>query len=175
MRDFRQGVGLIHKLGQLVRTEERVDNRRQGLRVDQVNRGKHLVVTNVHPLADGPCHTCEAYAELRRQLLPYRTYTSIGQVVDIIDFRFGIDKFDQIFYDGDDIFLGQDLLVHSDIESQFLVHSIASYLAQIVTLVGEKQLIDDTTCRLLIGRLGITQLTIDMLDRFLFGVGRILL
>ena len=46
-------VGLVHELGQGVRSEKRVDNGRYCLGVDQVDRSEYLIVTNVHALADG--------------------------------------------------------------------------------------------------------------------------
>ena len=175
MRDLRQRVGLIHELRQLVGTKERVDHRRQGLGIDQIDRGKHLVVSNVHTLTNGSGHTGQTNTELRTQLLTNSTNTTVGQVIDIIDLCFRVDQLDQVFYYGNDIFLGQDLLVHLDIKTQFLIHSVTSYLTQVISLVGEEQFVDDTASSFLIGRLRITQLTINVLYRFFFRVGRVLL
>ena len=58
---------------------------------------------------------------------------------------------------------------------EFLVHSVTSYLTKVVTLVGEEQLVDNTACSFFIWRLGITQLTVDMLHGFLLGVGWVFL
>ena len=123
-----QRVRLVHELGQLVGSEERIDHGRQCLCVDQIYRCKHFVVTNVHTLTDGTCHTCQTYAKLLGQLLPNGSNTTVGQVIDIINLRFGVDQLDQIFNNGDDIFFGQNLFVHSDIQSQFFVHSVTTYL-----------------------------------------------
>ena len=77
MSDFGKRVGLVHKLRQLVGSEERVDNRRQSLRVDKVDGCEHLVVADVHTLADGACHTSETYAELVVKLFAYGAYTTV--------------------------------------------------------------------------------------------------
>src|SRR5690606_20120701 len=78
---FGQGVCLIHELAQLIGTEERIDNRRKGFGIDQVNRGKHLVIPNVHTFTDGSGHTGKTYAKLVIQLFPDGTYTTVRQVV----------------------------------------------------------------------------------------------
>ena len=175
MRDLCQGVGLVHELRQLVCSKERVDHRRQGLGVDQINRSKDLVVTNIHTLANCSGHTSQTNTKLLRQLLPYSSNTSVRQVIDIINLRFGVDQFDQVFNNGNDVVLGQDLLVHSDIKTQFLVHSVSTNLTKVVSLIREEKLVDNSTGRFLIGRLGITQLTIDVLNCLFLRVCWILL
>ena len=114
--DFGQRVGLIHELGELAGTEERVDHRRKGLGIDQVQWCKDLIVTYIHTLTDGTCHTSKPYAELSRELFAYGAHTTVGKVVDIINLRFGVDKLDEILNNGDDIFLGKYLFFHRDIE-----------------------------------------------------------
>ncbi len=54
--DFRKRVGLVHELGQLARSEERIDDRSESLGIDKVNWAELLAVANVHLLPDGPCH-----------------------------------------------------------------------------------------------------------------------
>ena len=108
-------------------------------------------------------------------MFTYSPYPTVGKVINIIDLSFGVDQLDQIFYNGNDIFLGQDLLVHSNIQSQFFVHSITSNLSKVITLIGKEQFIYNTTCCFLIGWLSITQLTIDMFNSLFFRVRWILL
>ncbi len=64
VRDLRQGVRLVHKLGELVGAEERVHHGRERLGVDQVRRSEHLVVAHVHLLTDGASHSVQAQTEL---------------------------------------------------------------------------------------------------------------
>ena len=98
------------------------------------------------------------------QLLAHGADTTVAQVVDIIDFCLAAQQFDQVFDDGDDVFLGQDFDVIRDVEVQFAVDAVATDQTQIISLVGEKQLFDNATGRFLIGRLGVTQLAVDVFD-----------
>ena len=105
VRHLGKGVGLVHKLAQRVRTEERVDDRRDGLGVDEVRRLEHLIVANVHALTDG---TGQTDRELVGKLLSHRTDTAVGKVVDIIHGRIGVDQLDEILDDLNNILLRQD-------------------------------------------------------------------
>ena len=170
MSHLGQRVGLIHKLRQLVGTEERVDNARQGLCVDQVDRGKHLVITNIHSLTNGASHTHKANRELIRQLLANRTYTAVREVVDIVYVSLRVDQLDQIFDDGYHILLSQDSDCGIDIQFEFFVDTVATHIAQVVTLVREEQLLDCVACSSLIGRLRVAQLAVDIYNCLLLRV-----
>ena len=159
--DLSQWVGLVHELAQRVGTEERVDDAGNSLCVDQVCRREHLVVTYVHTLTDGTAHTGQADRELVGQLLTDRTYTTVAQVVDIVNGSIGVDELDQIFNDLDDVLLGEHTHVRIDVEIQFLVDTIAAYITQVVTLVREEQVLEDLACTGIISRISVTQLLID--------------
>ncbi len=64
MGDLSQRVRLIHELRERVGTEEGVDHRGDGLRIDQVDRGEDLIVTYVHSFTNDTCHTVQSHAEL---------------------------------------------------------------------------------------------------------------
>ena len=85
MRHFRQRVRLVHELRELVRSEETVDHRAQCLGIDQIGRREDLVITHIHALADGTCHTRQSHTELAVQLLAYRSNATVRQVVDVIN------------------------------------------------------------------------------------------
>ena len=91
MGHFGQRIGLIHELRQLVRSEERIDDRRQRFGIDQVYRCKHFVVAHVHPFADRTRHADETYAELVGQLLAHCAYAAVRQVVDIVHVGLRVD------------------------------------------------------------------------------------
>ncbi len=110
-----------------------------------------------------------------RKLFANGTHPPVGKVVYIIDFRFGVDQFDQILDDGNDVFFGQDLFVHPNVKPEFFIHPVAAYLTEVIALVGKEKFIDNTACGFLIRRFGVTQLTVDMLYGLLFGVGRVFL
>ncbi len=80
-----KGVGLVHELAQCVGTEERIDYAADGLGIDKISGSEDLIVANVHTLTDGTAHTCQADSKLVGQLLTDGTYTTVTQVVDIID------------------------------------------------------------------------------------------
>ena len=173
--DLSQRVGLVHELGQLARAEERIDHGRERLRVDQVDRVELLAVADVHALADGAGHTAQTHAELVGQLLADRADTAVGQVVDIVDRGLGIDQLDEILDDLDDVGVGQNTHVRSDGKAELLVEAEAADIAQVVSLLGEEELVDDVAGRALIRRFRIAELLVDVVDGLDFGVGRILL
>ena len=162
MSHLSQRVGLIHELRQRVGSEERVDDAGDGFGVDQVCRRKHLIVAHVHTLTYSTGHTSQADRELVRQLLTHRTYTTVRQVVDIIDGCLRVNQLDQILDNLDDILLCQDTDIHARIQSQFLIDTVTAYITQVITLVGEEQVLNHLTCTCIIGRISITQLTIDI-------------
>src|SRR5690606_40887786 len=170
MRNFSQWIRLIHKLRKLIRSEERIDDRRQCTCIDQIGRCEHLVVTDVHTLTDRTRHTGKTYTKLSVKLLSYGTYTTVGQVVDIIHFGFGIDQVDQILHDSNDILTSQNFGLGIGIQLQFAIDAVTSYITQIITFVREEQTVDNTTRSLFIWWFGVTQLTIDMFYRFFFRV-----
>ena len=133
--DFGKRVRLIHELGKGVRSEERVDDGRDRLRVDQVDRSEHLIVADVHTLADCSSHTGQTDAELVVQLLAHRADTTVAQVVDIIDVSLRVDQLDQVLDDFDDILVSEDTHAHVSLKTQFLVDSVTANLTQVITLL----------------------------------------
>ncbi len=135
MGDFSQRVRLVHELRQRISAEERVDNRRNRLGIDKVNRSEHLIVTHVHALADSARHTCQTHTELVVELLPDCAHTAVAQVVDIVDISLRVDKFDKILDNLDDILLRQNLNIHRSGQTQFLVDAVAAHLTKVITLL----------------------------------------
>ena len=170
-----QRVNLVHELRELRGAEEGVDDRRQRLGVNQVHRREYLVVTYVHALANRTRHAHEADRELVRKLLAHRTYAAVREVVDIVHVGLRVDELNQVLDDGDDVLARQRADGRVDIQVQLLVDAVATYVAQIVTLVREEEFLDDVARRCLIGRLRSTQLAIDIHHGFFFGVTRIFL
>ena len=157
-------VGPVHELRQCVGAEECIDYRRDCLGVDKIGRGKHLVVTYVHTLADCARHTVEAHAELIRKLLADSAYAAVRQVVDIVHVCVAVDKLDQIFDNGNDILLGQHLHVHAGCEAELAVDAVAAYIAKVITLLREEEVENYLAGTYLVGGFGIAELTIDVLD-----------
>ena len=88
-------------------------------------------------------------------------------MVDIIDGSLGVHQLDQILDNLDDVLLRQDADIHICVQVQFLVNTVTAHITQVVTLVGEEQVLDDLTGTGIIGRVSITQLTIDVEHGFL--------
>ena len=157
-----QRVGLIHKLAQRVSSEERIYNARNSLCIDKVCRLEHLIVAHIHTLTNGAAHTCQSDRELVAQLLTYSAHTTVRQVVNIIHIGIRVNQLNEIFDNLDDIILGQDSHIHVGIQTKFLVDTIATNLAQVVALVREEEVLEHFTGAGIIGRVSITQLTIDV-------------
>ena len=175
MRQLRQRVGLVHELTELVGPEERVNDARQGLRINQVHRRKHLVIPHIHPLPNGPRHPRKPDAELIGQLLPDSPHPPVTQVVDIVDIGLRVNQLDQVLDNGDHILARQHLDLARNIQIQFLINPEPPHIPQVIPLVREEELVDHIPCRSLIRRLGVAQLAVDIHHRFLLRVTRVFL
>ncbi len=174
VRHLGQRVSLVHELRQRIGAEIGVDDRRDGLGVDEVDGGEHLVVTHVHALADGARHTCQPHSELVVELLSYGADAAVGEVVDIIDLCLGVDEGYEVLDDADDVLTGKHLDVGRRVEIELFVDAVTSHFAQVVALLGEEEVLYDLACGSVIRRLGVAQLTIDVLHRLAFGVRGVL-
>ena len=85
MRHLRQGVRLVHELGQLARSVELAQGGRNGTDVDQIGR-RHLVEVGRrrHSLAHDALHAEQSDADLVLQQLPDGANAPIAEVVDIV-------------------------------------------------------------------------------------------
>ena len=133
VRHLTQRVRLVHKLRQLVRSKEAVDHGTQRLGVDQIRRREHLVVTNVHALANGPSHPCETHSKLRVQLLTHGADAAVAQVIDVVHIRVAVDEVEQRLDDANDVVGRQSARLFS-FNAQLAVDAETSHLTQIVTL-----------------------------------------
>ena len=173
--DLRQRVLLVHELGQGVGTEIRVDDRRDRLRIDQVGRREDLVVADVHTLTNGAGHTSQTDTELVEELLADGADTTVREVVDIVHLGVGVDEHDEVLDDLDHVLLGQDACVIGDRHVELAVDAVTAYLAQVITLLGEEEVLDHLTRRSIIGRLRVTELTVDIEDSLFLGLSRVFL
>ncbi len=85
MGNFRERIGLIHKLGKLTGTEELLDDSRNRLGVDQVMRHQAVHFLQTHPLLDRTLHPDQADPVLVFQQFTNRTHTTVTEMVDIVD------------------------------------------------------------------------------------------
>ena len=173
--NLRERVLLVHELRERIGTEIGVDDTGNRFGVDKVGRRKDLGITHVHTLADGARHTCETDTELVVELFAYGTYTTVGEVVDIIDFGIGVDELHQVFDNLNHVLLGERARLHRNGHIEFAVDAVASHFAKVVSLVGEEEVLDDLACGDIIGRLCVAELAIDIQHRLLLGVRRVFL
>ena len=86
MRQFAQRVNLVHKLGQLGRTEKLAHNSLHRLGINQSARSKRGQLA-VHAVTRGFGHLGQAHADLVFQQLPDTAYAAVAQVVNIVHFK----------------------------------------------------------------------------------------
>ena len=170
-----QGVLLVHKLAQRIGAEIGINNRRDRLRIDKVGRRKYLIIAHVHTLTHGTRHTRQTYAKLIVELFPHSANATVRQVVDIVHFSIGVNQFDQIFDNLDNILFCQNTNIIGNRHIQLTVDTVATYLTEVITLLREEQVLNHLACRCIIGRLCITQLTIDIENSLFLGFSRVFL
>ena len=83
MGQFPQRVDLVHKLGQLGRTEKFADNGLHRLGVDQ-RAGRKRGQLAVHAVTRRFCHLGKPHADLVFQQFPNPADTAVAQVVNIV-------------------------------------------------------------------------------------------
>ena len=96
-------------------------------------------------------------------------------MVDIVDDFLRVDQPDEVLDDGNDILVGQYAHFGINVQAELLVYTIATYFTEIITLVGEEEVREDFASVGFIGRVCITQLTIDIIECIVLGVTRVLL
>src|SRR5690606_18479496 len=95
VRDFGQGVGLVHKLRQLAGTEELLDGRRDGLGVDQVVRHQVFGFGLAQAFFHSTLNTYQACTELVFGQFANTTHTAVTEVIDVVDLATAVAQLDQ--------------------------------------------------------------------------------
>ena len=85
MRKLCNGVGLIHELRELGRTEEFLDRARNGSYVDKSVGSDILGILRGHSFFYNSFETVDTDSELIGQKFADGSYASVAEVVDIID------------------------------------------------------------------------------------------
>ena len=170
-----QRVRLVHELRKCIGAEERIDDAGNGLGINQISRSEHFVVTHIHAFADGATHTCQADGKLIGQLLSHGANTTVAQVVNVIDSSLGVNELNKILDNLNNVFASEDTHIHLGGKIEFLVDSVAPHFTEVITLLGEEKVVDDLTCRSIVGRVCVAQLTIDVEHSFFLRVGGVLL
>ena len=96
-------------------------------------------------------------------------------MVDVVHVSLGVDELDKILDDGDDVLFGEHLHVHRCAEIELLIDTVTTHFAEVITLLREEKVSDDFAGARIVRRLRVAQLSVDILDCLLLGVGCILL
>ena len=95
-------------------------------------------------------------------------------MVNIVNSCVRVNQLDEIADDGNDILLCKNTCLRVDIETKLLIDTVASYLAEVVTLVREEYILEHLAYRCVISRVSIAELTIDVEHCLLLRVRRVL-
>ena len=129
MGQLRQGVGLVHELGQGAGAEELLDGGGDRPDVDQGLGGDNIQVLDGHPLPDHPLHAGEADAELILQQLAHAAQTAVAQVVDVVR---GAHAEGQAV----EVVDGRHNVVHGDMLGHQLVHAVTDEVEKVLLAQG---------------------------------------
>ena len=125
MGNFRQWVGLIHKLAQLAGAEEFFNRSGNRFRIDQVMRHQVLRFCLVQTLFNCTFYTSQTAAELVFSQLTHRTNTTITQVVNIIYFAMTVTQFNQCSNGSNDVFNTQNVTAFFSCSGQSFIQQTA--------------------------------------------------
>ena len=175
VRQFGQRIDLVHELRKLAATEEIADDRREGLGIDQL-LGRHALqalIKQGHAFLDQPFGAGQADAALVGQQFPDRADAPASQVVNVIQRAFALFQAQQILGRRHQVFLGQDARVAA-LDAQLLVDLVTADPAQIIPFGVEEEPLDERAGVGGGGRVAGAQAAVNVLERFLFVLGRVL-
>ena len=153
VRDLGQGVGLVHELRQLRRTEKLLEGRRNGLGVDQVMGHQRLLLGLAQALFDCFFNPRQACAVLVFGQLTHAANTAIAQVINVVDFTIAIAQIDQDLHHGHDVFVVEHHGAGAFGTAHFGVELHATHTRQIVGIGVVEQTLEQSLHRIFGGRL----------------------
>ena len=177
VRQFREGVDLVHELGELGAAEEVAHDGAEGLRIDEFagRDAFNVLVNEGHAFLDQALGAGKAYAALIGHEFAYGTYAAAAQVVDVVHHAFALLEAQEVFEGGQEIFRRHQALVQAGVQPEFLVDFVAPHAGEVVFLGIVKKPLKQGAC--LSGSSGIsgTQAFVDFLEGGFFVVSGILL
>jgi len=145
MGDFRERIGLVHKLAELRGAEELPNRRRRRLGVDQVMRHHGVDIHRAHALLDRALHPQQAQAVLVLHQLAHRAHPAIAEIVDIVDRALAVLQLLQGLHGGNDVHPAQRALRVRHIiqrEAQAHIHLHPAHAGQVIALHVEEQALE---------------------------------
>ena len=173
MRDFGQGIVLVHELGQLRGTEKFLDRCRHRLGIDELLRHQVFGFSQGQALFHRTLDPYQANSELVFRHFTHGTDTAVTQVVDVIDAAATVSDIDQDLQHFNDIFVTQRTRAGDFFAANATIELHAANGGQVVTLVIEEQIIEQVFRGILGWRLTRAHHAIDFHLRFQLGGGRI--
>ncbi len=168
--DLRQGVGLIHELGELAGAEKFADDRRKRFGIHDVVGHQGLGLRRAHALANCPLHPHQTDANLIFQQLANRTHPAVAQMVDIVDPAVTILELEQHIDDAQDILFTQNPHLVVTLQTQTGVHLHPAHGGEVITVFIEEQIVEQVGCRLHRWRFAGTHHAIDVDQRLVGGL-----
>ena len=96
-------------------------------------------------------------------------------MVDVVHDLLGVHEPNEVLDDRHDVLIGQDADIGVDVQAELLIDPVASYLTEVVALIGEEEVGQHLTSICLIRRVSITQLTIDVVEGIVLRVAGVFL
>src|SRR6266849_4557408 len=168
VRDFAQGVGLVHELAELRTSEEFADRRHNRLGVDQIVRhGRGHFLVHAHLFLDGAFHADQADAELVFQQLADRAHAAVPEVVDVVHHADILAQLQQVLNGRNEVRRIQRAIVQRRVQAHLDVELQAAHAAEIVFARIEEHPAEQVGGGLQRRRIAGTQLAVDFDQRFL--------
>src|SRR5438874_6218965 len=176
VRDLGERIGLVHELRQLRRPEELANRGHDRLRVDQVVRhgGRHFLVDR-HLLLDRALHADQADPELVHEQLADRAHSPVAEVIDVVHVRRVLAQLEQVLEHLVEVLRVQDLLVERRVQPELGVQLQAADAREVVLLRVEEHVLEERPRAVERRRIARAQTPVDLDQRFLVRVDRILL
>jgi hypothetical protein len=133
-----------------------------------------LMVEQRHAFLDEAFGAGEADAALIGKQFTDGADAAAAEMVDVIEAAFALLEAEQIFRGGDQVILGQDARVFPVFEAEFLVDFVTADAAQVVALGIEEQPFEERARVGGGGRIARTQPPVNVFERFLLVLGRVL-
>ena len=105
-------------------------------------RKNRFHIKKVHPLLDTALHPNEAQPKLIFEQFPDGSYSTIPQVIDIVDFPLADLQIHEIPDDFNNILCGERSLFEWQIQSKLLIELEATYRRKVVPLGVQKKIIE---------------------------------
>ena len=173
VRNLRQRVVLVHKLGQLAGTKELFHCCGNRLGVDHILRHQGIQIAQRQTLFNRTLYTYQANAELVFRHFANGTDTTVAEVVDIIDFAFTVTDIDELLHHFDDVVFAQDTGTFDFVAQQRTVELHTTNRGQIVAVFGEEQVLKQAFSRFASRRLTRAHHAVDFYQRAQTIVGRV--